>query len=1023
MLGRRQEEVKVKKAAWSESKKRKLVGVEDMTLLQQLTNQAIDANLQKRHMEGEMYTYIGPVLISVNPFRNLNIYTKEILFSYREKTMIEVPPHVFAVAESALHRMKSYSENQCVIISGESGAGKTEAAKKIMLYISELDDSSDKIQYSKMIMATNPFLENFGNAKTLRNNNSSRFGKYIELYFNKNLQVVGSKISNYLLEKSRVVQQQKNERNFHIFYQLCLKKGLKSQDFYYLSQAGCHVADGINDEEELKQVEQAMDVIGLDKNPVFQILTAILYLGNINFEGEEESQISTTEALRKTSELLLIPQDLLQKALTTASILTPSKERIYKHLNVVQAATVRDAMAKTIYERLFDWIISSINKAMVPVDEVFKKIGILDIYGFEIFANNGFEQLCINFVNEKLQQIFIELTLKSEQEDYVKQEIQWTPIEYFDNKVVCELIEAKRPPGIFSIMNDVCTRVHADTSNADKQLGSQLTSLNNKRFVGQEKKFTVRHYAGDVLYTIQGICEKNLDRVNNDLIEAFTESKLKIMQILFPEKVDWDYKKQKFASQKICDSASDLMKTLMECNPHYIRCIKPNETKSPKEYSNTLCQHQIEYLGLLQNILVRRAGFASRTEATLFLERYYLISPKTCKNGECTWKKSAKEGCKEILQDTIQSNQWQLGKTKVFIKSPETLNLLEELVDRYWSSKAIKIQRAVRKRIQFRANCACKIQNLVRDFLGTNVQIKMREYAHEILRDQKERRKLSLSSMRRFYGDYLHVALKENAFYRDTAQIEKEELILFSCRVQKPTFSFLRGTKLSPRVLILTDKFLCVLVTKIKNKEPVDLIDAKVGIRDISTIYLSPYGDNFVLLNLKNMDDLFLRVPFKSELAAYLAYYTIKVSVVPELQILGEKQKKIRTITFTQGPVEQIKGTRVTAPYGEPPTSRTKPKTRISAAKVVKVNVKKTPISTPQTPAFVNNVPMRSPPKIPFNSNYITLYEIKAQGDGEISVPANEKVYVEKIGDSGWTHAKRSSGEAGWVPTTYIKPL
>ena len=446
------------------------MGVSDLTLLSKVSNEAINDNLKKRFEHGEIYTYIGHVLVSVNPFRDLGIYTDQVLDSYRGRNRLEVPPHVFAVAESSYYNMKAYKENQCVIISGESGAGKTEAAKRLMQYIASVSGGTDsRIQKTKdMVLATNPLLESFGNAKTLRNNNSSRFGKYLELEFNPQGEPVGAKITNYLLEKTRVVGQIVNERNFHIFYQFT-KAATKEyrdnfgvqqpQSYLYTNKSKCFDVPGMDDAADFKETLEAMRIIGLGKpevDNIFRIIAAILWIGNITFRENDQGgvDIADSSVVDFVAYLLEVDAAHVNKAMTIRIVETARgggrRGSVYESpLNPVQAQATRDALAKGLYFNLFDWIVARTNVSLASQGQVQNTVGILDIYGFEIFEKNSFEQLCINYVNEKLQQIFIQLTLKTEQEEYEREQIQWTPIKYFDNKVVCSLIEDKRPPGGF----------------------------------------------------------------------------------------------------------------------------------------------------------------------------------------------------------------------------------------------------------------------------------------------------------------------------------------------------------------------------------------------------------------------------------------------------------------------------------------------------------------------------------------------------------------------------------------------
>ncbi|KAJ1762392.1 class II myosin, partial [Coemansia sp. RSA 1591] len=559
-----------------------------MTMLSKITNESINDNLKMRFENADIYTYIGNVLISVNPFKDLGIYTPQVLKSYENKNRMELAPHVYAIAEGAFRNMIAYSEDQCVIISGESGAGKTEAAKKIMEYIAAVSggNSSSIKEIKDMVLATNPLLESFGCAKTLRNNNSSRHGKYLEIQFNAGGEPVGAMITNYLLEKNRVVGQIQNERNFHIFYQFTKSAsdeyrqnfGISGpENFLYTSKAGCLDVPNMDDSREYADTLKAMSVIGIstaEQDQIHRMLAAILWLGNVQFvphkDDDNMSQITDPDITAFIAYLLESTPELVSKVLVSRTIETPRGGRrgsVYDvPLNIAQAESARNGLAKAIYDRLFDWIVMRVNQAMQARGEARYIIGVLDIYGFEIFDHNSFEQLCINYVNEKLQQIFIELTLKAEQEEYVREKIEWTPIDYFNNKVVCDLIEAKRPPGVFAAMNDACATAHADPKAADQSLSQRLTACSHsKHFALYDGNFTVKHYAGDVTYMLSGMTDKNKDQLLRDHLELCKGSSNSFLQTLFPEDLAQDSKRRPpTASDRIKVSANELVTKLMQ---------------------------------------------------------------------------------------------------------------------------------------------------------------------------------------------------------------------------------------------------------------------------------------------------------------------------------------------------------------------------------------------------------------------------------------------------------------------------
>ncbi|CAB1334711.1 unnamed protein product [Coregonus sp. 'balchen'] len=547
---------------------------------ERINEDAITDNLKKRYMDDYIFTYIGSVLISVNPFKQLPYFT----------------------------------DREVELYQGASGAGKTVAAKYIMGYISKVSGGGSKVQHVKdIILQSNPLLEAFGNAKTVRNNNSSRFGKYFEIQFSRGGEPDGGKISNFLLEKSRVVSQNQGERNFHIYYQLLMgatkemreNLGVTTPDYYlYLNQSGTYTVEDVNDKKEFSDTMEAMSVVGLSV--------------------DEQDMVLQIEGLKNKLTSRIMDSKWGGKT-----------ESIAVTLNTEQASFTRDALSKALYSRLFDFLVDSINKAIQKDHEEFN-IGVLDIYGFEIF------------------QIFIELTLKAEQEEYVQEGIKWTPIEYFNNKIVCDLIESKlNPPGIMSILDDVCATMHAKGEGADQTLIQKLQGgiSSHEHFNSWNKGFIVS-------YDVSGFCERNRDKQANNLVQ-----------------------------------------TLMKCTPHYIRCIKPNETKKPRDWEDSRAKHQVEYLGLRENIRVRRAGYAFRRAFAKFLQRYAILTRETWPQ----WTGEERKGVLHLLHSVnMDQDQYQLGKTKIFIKAPESLFLLEEMRERKYNGYARAIQKAWRKHIAVR---------------------------------------------------------------------------------------------------------------------------------------------------------------------------------------------------------------------------------------------------------------------------------------------------------------------------------
>ncbi|XP_075763784.1 unconventional myosin-Ie-like isoform X2 [Pelodiscus sinensis] len=780
-----------------------------------------------------------------------------------EPAQYENPPHIYALADNMYRNMLIDGENQCVIISGESGAGKTVAAKYIMSYISKVSGGGPKVQHVKdIILKSNPLLEAFGNAKTVRNNNSSRFGKYFEIQFSRGGEPDGGKISNFLLEKSRVVSQNPGERSFHVYYQLLEgaspeqreNLGITSPDYYYyLNQSASYKVDDMNDQQEFQETLAAMTVVGLcreEQELVLQIVAGILHLGNISFrEVGNYAAVESEDFLAFPAYLLGIDQGRLKEKLTSRKMDSRwggKSEVIDVTLNAEQASFTRDALAKALYARLFDYLVDAVNKAMQKDYEEYN-IGVLDIYGFEIFQKNGFEQFCINFVNEKLQQIFIELTLKAEQEEYVQEGIRWSPIDYFNNKIVCDLIESKvNPPGLMSILDDVCATMHAKGEGADQSLLQKLQMAvgTHQHFNSWNKGFIVHHYAGKVSYDVEGFCERNRDVLFTDLIELMQSSELPFIRDLFPENINAEKKgRPTTAGSKIKKQANDLVSTLTRCTPHYIRCIKPNETKRPRDWEESRVKHQVEYLGLRENIRVRRAGYAYRRVFQKFLQRYAILTPETWP----AWRGDEKQGVVHLLRSVnMDPDQYQLGQSKVFIKAPESLFLLEEMRERRYDGYARVIQKAWRKHVAVRK------------------YIRMREEASNILLNKKERRRNSIN--RNFVGDY--IGLESRPELRRF--VGRRERVDFADTVTK----YDRRFKTVKRDLILTPRFLYLIGREKVRQGPEkgmikEVLKRQVELERIQLVSLSTLQDDFLILHEPQYDSV-LESVFKTELLSLL---------------------------------------------------------------------------------------------------------------------------------------------------------
>jgi len=519
---------------------------------------------------------------------------------------------------------------------------------------------------------------------------------------------VGGNITNYLLEKSRVVHQAKGERNFHIFYQVFSDGLLKGtpEDYFYLKQSGVTKVKTINDAEDYKNVKNAMKVIGFSETEISSLLNlvaSVIYLGNINFETQGQTlRIANPDSLKEASRLLGTTEKNLQTALLERTVAT-SKEVLKSLANEEQAVYARDAFAKGVYERLFSWLVQRINQSIrhkPGYGEDITVIGVLDIYGFEIFEVNSFEQFCINYCNEKLQQLFIELTLKAEQEEYRKEGIQWEDVKYFDNAIICNMIDAPQK-GMIAILDEECLRPGKTSDQTflekmnevfkeHKHYESAETNRKDKSL--ERDVFRIKHYAGDVTYRVTSFLDKNTDSLFKDLKSVGYNSSNPIAKEIFPDgaSINESSKRPITAGTSFKTSLADLVSNLVSKNPHYVRCIKPNSKKASYIFDRDLCLHQVRYLGLLENVRVRRAGFAYRQQYEVWLNRYRMLAKQTWP----TYKGAAKNGvellCKALA---LKPDEYRMGVSKIFIRYPQTLFRFEEEREKSFDRMAVTMQK------------------------------------------------------------------------------------------------------------------------------------------------------------------------------------------------------------------------------------------------------------------------------------------------------------------------------------------
>lgn len=718
-----------------------LEATEDLTNLSYLNEPAVLHAILNRYSQRIIYTYSGIVLIAVNPFDAVKLYTPEIIQAYSGRMRGELEPHLFAIAEDAYRCMIRDEKDQTIVVSGESGAGKTVSAKFIMRYFATVEDpsrpgsrkaanqaaagsgaskdASGMSETEQQILATNPIMEAFGNAKTTRNDNSSRFGKYIEILFDKTNEIVGAQIRTYLLERSRIVFQpaETGERNFHIFYQLCAgapsseRKDLgllDASEFFYLNQGGNQRIAGVDDAEEFKATQKALSTVGVkieQQWQIFGLLAALLHLGNVKIGAmRNDASISDEETnlFVATSMLGINPGEF--RKWTVKKQIQMRGEKIVSNLSQAQATVVRDAVTKYIYSSLFDWLVEQMNVklALGSVETRNRMIGVLDIYGFERFKVNSYEQFCINYANERLQNEFNQHVFKLEQEEYMQEKIKWTFIDFADNQPTIDMIEGRL--GILSLLDEESRLPSGSDASFLQKLFTQIErkpefkeSFKRPRF-GQSS-FTVCHYALDVTYESEGFLEKNRDTVpdehlnllnntSNVFLKEILDTATRIAQEAkdgppsaqtngtaevngaaekkpAPRKLGGGgmVKKPTLGSQ-FKSSLVSLMSTIDSTNVHYIRCIKPNEAKKAWDVEPQNVLGQLRACGVLETIRISCAGYPSRWTFDDFGSRYYLLTNSS------RWNLSSRDLTSHLLSELVkEDDKYQIGLTKIFFRA------------------------------------------------------------------------------------------------------------------------------------------------------------------------------------------------------------------------------------------------------------------------------------------------------------------------------------------------------------------
>uniref|UniRef100_A0A671WHH0 Myosin-7 n=1 Tax=Sparus aurata TaxID=8175 RepID=A0A671WHH0_SPAAU len=728
--------------------------IEDMAMLTFLHEPAVLFNLKERYAAWMIYTYSGLFCVTVNPYKWLPVYNQEVVVAYRGKKRSEAPPHIFSISDNAYQYMLADRENQSILITGESGAGKTVNTKRVIQYFASIAAGGIKKDpngtLEDQIIQANPALEAFGNAKTIRNDNSSRFGKFIRIHFDARGKLASADIETYLLEKSRVTFQLKAERDYHIFYQILSNKKPEllemllitnnPYDYAFISQGETQVTS-IDDAEELMATDvSAFDVLGFtqeEKNSVYKLTGAIMHYGNMKFkqkQREEQAEADGTEDADKAAYLMGLNSADLIKCLCHPRVKV-GNEWVTKGQNVAQVNYAVGALSKAVYERMFLWMVVRINQSLETRQPRQYFIGVLDIAGFEIFDFNTFEQLCINFTNEKLQQFFNHHMFVLEQEEYKKEGIEWTFIDFgMDLQACIDLIE--KPMGIMSILEEECMFPKASDTTFkaklyDNHLGKSANFQKPRIVKGKpEAHFALMHYAGTVDYNIVNWLVKNKDPLNETVVGLYQKSTLKLLSVLFINYAGADSEKKKKGSSFQTVSAlhrenlNKLMTNLRSTHPHFVRCIIPNETKTPGAMENPLVMHQLRCNGVLEGIRICRKGFPNRILYGDFKQRYRILNPAAIPDGQFI---DSRKGAEKLLGSLdIDHNQYKFGHTKVFFKAG-LLGLLEEMRDERLSKIITGIQarsRGLLSRIEYqkmverRYHALLVIQWNVRSFMG-----------------------------------------------------------------------------------------------------------------------------------------------------------------------------------------------------------------------------------------------------------------------------------------------------------------
>ncbi|TMW60504.1 hypothetical protein Poli38472_000546 [Pythium oligandrum] len=722
-------------------------GVDDMRLLRYLNEPSILFNLKQRFEASKPYTYTNDIVIAVNPYKWIDgLYGDHLHDQYLRKPRDTIAPHVYSTSTAAYKHMTTNEQNQSILVSGESGAGKTETTKIVMNHLASVAGGRQDKTIAKVI-DVNPLLESFGNAKTTRNDNSSRFGKFTQLQFNSRGKLIGAKCETYLLEKSRVVSITDGERNYHIFYQLLAGLNKREQSdleldpsfkYQYTGLLNSMKIPGIDDAKWLDETRKSLSLIGLNESAqktLFQILAGVLILGEVTFleSGESGSMISSTKELAQVARLFGCPTERIQAALCNRTVITRN-DAVTVPLDPVEAVENRDALAKTIYSKMFDWMVTKINNAISSDEsDIHAQIGVLDIFGFEDFVQNGFEQFCINYANEKLQQKFTNDVFKTVEDEYIREGLEWDHIQYQDNKDIVEIIDGKM--GIIALMNDHLRQPRG----TEEALVNKFKTNHHKKGTEvnphidfpkvKRTQFIINHYAGSVTYETVGFMEKHRDTLQKDLLDLIQASNIPLLVELFDDSESLTDSNgggarskagPKSLGSQFKQSLSQLMENISCTNSHYVRCIKPNSNKSSTEFNKRMVVEQLRSAGVVEAIRITRSAYPSRLSPQELASRYCIMFPPSMHSPD------VRRTC-SIFMTAIGRKaplEYQMGKTLIYFKNG-VMEELEAMKSDFMYTEATCIQKIVlgfvyRRRLARKIRAAIVLQSYSRMVIERN---------------------------------------------------------------------------------------------------------------------------------------------------------------------------------------------------------------------------------------------------------------------------------------------------------------